>query len=194
MNTKTQSSINRIADRARARYAAWIASARQQTEQAAGRVRDGKKPVKKLSQLGHKLTTVSYRTTTRMLDQQTRMVERQIDALATRLRTAAKADTIVDLVRDQMQLVPEEASRFAADARATLAIVADAGGEMRDIITGTVADIRGTKSAPKKKSPTKKAQASKPARKTKAKTAKAKAGKAAAAKAAPAAPADVKAA
>jgi hypothetical protein len=150
MNPRVESSINRIAEQARSRYAAMLGSARNQTEQAAGRIRDGKKPVKALSRLGVKLTDVSHRATAKVLKQQTTLVENQMDALAARLRTAANADNVRDLVRDQIRLIPANASQFLTDTRASLAIVAEAGGEVRQLLTGTVSDLRGRGKTPAK--------------------------------------------
>lgn len=154
MNPRVESSINRIANQARGRYAAWLDSARSQTAQAAGRVSKGKKPVKTLSRLSVKLSTVSHRTTTKVLKQQTKMVEHQIDALAGRLRTAAHAETIGDLVRGQIRLIPENTSQFVNDSRAAFSIVADAGSQVRQLIAGTVAELRGrTAARPKPTAP-----------------------------------------
>jgi len=162
MNPRVEKSINRIASEARDRYQAWLDGARSQTEQAAGRVKKGKKSVKTLSQLGVKLTGVSHRATSKVLRQQAKLVEHQIDAFASRLTTAARADGLVDLLRGQLRLVPENASLFVSDTRDTLAIVAGAGGEMRDILVGTVTDVRKKASAPKttksKKAPAKTAK------------------------------------
>lgn len=143
MNPRAESSINRIADQARGRYTAWLDSARAQTEQAAGRVRKGKKPVKALSRLGVKLSDVSHRTTAKVLKQQAKMVENQIDAFAGRLRTAAQAKTIGDLVRGQIRLIPENASQFVTDSRVAISIVAGAGSEARQLIAGGVSELRG---------------------------------------------------
>lgn len=167
MNPRVESSINRIADQARDRYAAILDGARSQTEQAAGRVRKGKKPVKTLSRLGVKVTNVSHRATTKVLKQQTKMVENQIDALAGRLRTAAHAETIRDLVKGQIRLIPENTAQFVSDSRAALTIVAEAGGEIREILAETVSELRGRAvETPKKAKPAAKKKAkSKPAAK-----------------------------
>ena len=145
------------------------------TEQAAGRIRDGKKPVKTLSRLGVKLTDVSHRATAKVLKQQTTLVENQIDALAARLRTAAKADNLSDLVRGQIRLIPVNTSQFLTDTRASLAIVADAGGEVRQLLAGTVADLRGRGKAPAKAAKSTAAKSKPKSRSSKKVAAKAKA-------------------
>ena len=169
MNPRIENSFNRITDQARDRYAAWLKSARNQTEQVAGQVRKGKRPVKTLSQLGIRLTGLSHRTTTKVLKQQTRLVEHQIDALAGRIRSAAHAESVRELVRVQVQLIPENASQFVTDTRAALSIVADAGTEVREILGGTISELRGKAEAPAAPKAAPKAKKKKTV-KTKAKT------------------------
>lgn len=149
MNPRIQSSINRIADEARGRYQAWLAGARSQTAEAAGRVKKGKKPVKTLSQLAIKLSGVSHRATNKIVRQQTKLVEHQIDAFAGRLQAAARAESLADLFRAQFRMVPENASLLLADSRATLSIVADAGGEARDVVLATIEGLKKKATAPR---------------------------------------------
>lgn len=170
MNPRVQRSIDRIAGQARLRYSAWLASARTQTRQAAGRVRDGKKPVKTLSRLGVKLSDVSHRTTSKVLKQQAKLVEHQIDALAVRLHSAARAENLGDLLRTQLRLIPANASQLLTDGREALSIVAGAGSEVRELVAGTVAELRGEKpaAAAKKAAPKPKRAAKKTPAKRKA--------------------------
>ena len=174
MKLQIENSISRIADEARGRFFDILKGARRQTENAAGAVSKGKQPVKTVSKLGLKLTAVSHRTADKVLKQQTRMLENQIDAIASRLHAAATANDLRDLVATQLRLIPENASRFVDDARATLSIVRTAGQEAGKLVKGTVAELRApakpkkagkkvakkaTKKARKKKAPAKKAAA-----------------------------------
>lgn len=173
MNPRVERSINRIAEQARSRYAALLGAARNQTEQAAGVIRNGKKPVKTLTRFGVKLTDVSHRATAKVVKQQAAMVEHQIDALATGLRAAANADGLRDLVRGQFRRIPENASLLLTDGRATLSIVAEAGGEVRQLVAGAVAELRGRSTTPRKTSKkAAKTRATKVKSKAKAKTSK----------------------
>jgi phasin family protein len=168
MKLQIENSISRIADQARGRYFELLKGARQQTESVAGKVSKGKGPVKTVSKLGLKLSAVSHRTADKVLKQQTRMVEHQIDAIANRLHAAASATDIRDLVGTQIRLIPENAARFASDARDTLGIVKSAGQEVGKLVKGTVAELRGktqpgktVKKAGKKKASAKKSVAKK---------------------------------
>jgi len=164
MKLQIENSISRIADKARGRYFELLKGARQQTENAAGKVSKGKGPVKTVSKLSLKLSAVSHKAADKVLKQQARMVENQIDAIATRLHAAATATDIRDLVGTQIRLIPVNATRFANDARDTLSIVTSAGQEVGKLVKGTVAELRG-KSQPKKavKKTAKKAPAKKKA-------------------------------
>lgn len=150
MNLPIENSISEIAQKARGRYEDAVKGARQSTEKAAGRVSKGKKPVKTISRLGLKLSGVSHRTANKLWKQQTRLVEGQIDAVAGRLKAAADAEDLRDLVKTQIELIPENTGRFADEAREALKIFKGAGGEIRELVKGTVAELRGEKPVTRK--------------------------------------------
>ncbi len=170
MNPKVETSFNRIANRARQRFQSVIGGARSQTVEAANRVESGKKPVRKLSKIGVELTAISHRATAGVVKAQTKMLEHQIDALAGRLHTAARADSLQSLVRDQIRLFPENASRFIEDTRDTFNVVRAAGGEVRSLLSDAASDIRGVAKRQTKSS--RKTPAKKTTRKAAKKTAK----------------------
>lgn len=182
MNSRVERSLDRLTDEARDRYSALVDNARSRTERAAGQVRKGKQPLKTLSRLGVNLTSVSHKTTAKVLKQQTKMVENQIDALASRLRVAASADSVSELIRGQMRMIPEQASQFVADNRAALSIVTGAGGEVRQLMGGTLSELRRgprTTTTTTKKKAKRAARTAKTKAKSAAKTTKARARKAA---------------
>jgi phasin family protein len=172
MNPTFENTMTRIADKARGRYARLVKGARQRTETAADRVALGKKPVKTITGLGLKLTAISHKTADHVLRQQTRLVEHQIDAVADRLKAAADAKNLKDLVRTQLRLIPHNVSRIVGDARDTLSIVASAGLEVRDVVKGTISELRGkapsAKKASRKKASARKASPGTAKRKAKA--------------------------
>lgn len=152
MNPTFENTMSRIADKARGRYARLVKGARQRTESAADRVALGKKPVKTITGLGLKLTAISHKTADQVLRQQTRLMEHQIDAVADRLKAAADAKNLRDLVRTQLRLIPHNVSRIAGDARDTLSIVANAGMEVRDVVKSTISELRGKAPSSRKSS------------------------------------------
>ena len=150
MNLQIENSMSEIAQKARGRYEDAVKGARQSTEKAAGRVSKSKKPVKTISRLGLKLSSVSHRTANKLWKQQTRLVEGQIDAVAGRLKAAADAEDLRDLLKTQIELIPENTGRFADEARAALKIFKGAGGEIRELVKGTVAELKGEKPVARK--------------------------------------------
>jgi hypothetical protein len=165
MNLQIENSMSEIAQKARGRYEDAVKGARQSTEKAAGRVSKSKKPVKTISRLGLKLSGVSHRTANKLWKQQTRLVEGQIDAVAGRLKAAADAEDLRDLLKTQIELIPENTGRFADEARAALKIFKGAGGEIRELVKGTVAELKGEKPVARKATARKttRATATKPA-------------------------------
>jgi hypothetical protein len=167
MNSTIENSISRIAEKARGRYQAILTNARSRTEKAAGRVTQGKKPVKTFSKLGLKLTATSHRTADKVLKQQTKMVEHQIDAFAGRLAAAAEANGVRDLLKTQFRMIPENAALLVNDTRAALGIFVGAGAEVGSLIKDTAAELRGRKpAAAKAKAKTPAAPRKKAAKKT----------------------------
>ncbi|MDZ7768177.1 MAG: hypothetical protein U5K38_03405 [Woeseiaceae bacterium] len=165
MNPQLEASIDRIQDRARGRYQHLLEGARSRTEQAAGRIGGGKKPLNTLSNLSIKLSGVSHRTTDTLLRHNTKLLENQLDVIALRFSKAAEARSVRDLIGTQLGLVPEQVGRLATDTRASLGIVLKAGSEARELLKGTVSELRGVRTTPARK-PTRKAARKKAAKKT----------------------------
>ena len=149
-----ENSMSRIAEQARGRYEDIITGAQERAKRAAAGVGRGKKPVQALSRLGLKLTAVSHRTADKIIKQNTKMIEHQLDAVASRLKAAAAAKDVRDLISTQFRLIPENASRWAEDARGTVSIVTGAGSEVADVFKGTYDELKG---APARKRASKKA-------------------------------------
>ncbi len=150
MNLQIENSISEIADKVRDRVEDAVNSARHNTDQAASRLTRRKKPVKTISRLGLKLSGVTHRTANKLWKQQTKLVEGQIDAVAGRLKAAAQAEDLRDLVQTQVRLFPENTGRIAGQAREALGIVKGAGGEIAELVKGTVAELKGQQPSLKK--------------------------------------------
>ncbi|MEX1265543.1 MAG: hypothetical protein WEA08_01390 [Woeseia sp.] len=171
MNPQLEASIDRIQDRARGRYQHLLEGARSRTEQAAGRIGGGKKPLNTLSNLSIKLSGVSHRTTDTLLRHNTKLLENQLDVIALRFSKAAEARSVRDLIGTQLGLVPEQVGRLATDTRASLGIVLKAGSEARELLKGTVSELRGVRTTPARKPARKKAAKKTAAGKTSARKA-----------------------
>lgn len=171
MKLRIQAAIEQIAGEARIRYSDLLRGARQTTEEAARRVSKGKGPLQAVTSLGLNLTAVGHKTADKALKQNKKFISNRMDAVAGRLRSAAHADGLRDLVATQLRLIPKNASQFADDARGALHILAEAGGDVRQLLTGTIQELRGTTPAAKKRSAKKSAPKAAAAGKRKAKQA-----------------------
>ena len=192
MNEQLETSAHQIEDGAetivagaRTGLGGLVTSARESGRRAAETVTRGKAPLATLSGLGLKLSAVSHRTTDRVLKQQTAMASNQLDLLAERLRAAADAGSLRELVARQVRLTPEQFARLGRDARESLAIIANGGSEARDVIRGSIGELTGRKPAPRRRA--KAAKAATGAKRTAKKPARKKTARKTARKAAPAA-------
>ena len=156
MKLQIEDKISEIADKARERYDEALDRARANTKKAAGRVSKGKKPVRTVSRFGVRLSGVSHRTVNKLWKRQTKLVEDQFDAVADRLKAAANADDLRNLVETQVELIPDYASRFKVELRESIDIVKGAGSEIRDILTDTVKELKGEKKTVRKAAESKK--------------------------------------
>lgn len=184
MTPQLNETLDRIAAGARANFRAAVAGARGRGHKAARRVAETRRPLEALAGVGLKLSAVSHRTTDRVLKQNTQLAVNQLDAVATRLESAATATCLRDLVKKQIALTPEQFARLRSDARASLSIVAEGGSEAGSVLksavnglgarkaTRTTAARKATKTAAARK-PRKKAVRKTPATKTRATASKA---------------------
>ena len=143
MNLQIETKISEITDKARNRYDEALDNARANTKKAAGRVSKGKKPVRTVSRFGVKISGVSHRTVNKLWKRQTKLVEDQFDAVADHLKAAADAENLKGLVDTQIDLIPDNASRFKDEVRESFDIVKGAGSEIRDIVKNSVNELRG---------------------------------------------------
>jgi phasin family protein len=156
--------------RARTYRRAAVSAARDSVLNAAHRVAAAKQPVRTLAVAGQKLSHVSSRYFEQLFGQQAHMLEGAIEAGAERLKRAAKAETLRELINDQKDLGTATRERLGADLKATWKIATDTGAELRDLAVETYAELihgvktrrrptaTGTKRAPKKAARARKAR------------------------------------
>lgn len=183
MILQIENSLNRASELTRDRLESVVNGARSSTESVASRMNSRKQSVHQLSMLSLKLTKVGHQTADKLLKQQARLVENQLDLIAGRLKAAAKARDLRDLITSQLPLLPEGGSRILSETRATVNVFVEAGSEVRGLLKETVAELKGKKPAKRasgkktaaRKATTKKAAAKKtPAKKAAAKKTSAK--------------------
>ncbi len=92
-----------------------------------------KSPVRQLARSSVKLTTVSQTAVANLIELQSDIVTSALGDAALRLERAARAATLVDLVRDQYQLLPATRDRIVEDAQRAVQIFKVAGRDIRGV-------------------------------------------------------------
>jgi hypothetical protein len=91
-----------------------------------------KSPVRVFARSGVKLTTVSQTAVASLM--QSDMLTSALSDAALRLERASRADNVVDLVRDQIELIPATRDRIVEDAQRAVQIFKHAGRDVRGVV------------------------------------------------------------
>jgi len=94
-----------------------------------------KSPVRTLARSGIKVTAVSQTAVASLIELQSDMVTSAITAAALRLERASRADNIVELVREQIEMIPATRDRLIEDAQRAVLIFKHAGRDLRGVAT-----------------------------------------------------------
>ena len=96
-----------------------------------------KSPVRTLARSGVKITSVSQTAVASLIELQSDMLTSALSDVALRLERAARAENIVDLVRDQFEMVPATRARVVEDAQRAVTIFKVAGRDLRTVAAHT---------------------------------------------------------
>ncbi|MEM6640305.1 MAG: phasin family protein [Pseudomonadota bacterium] len=102
----------------------------------------GRKPLHVVTESGLRLNTISHKSVARLVNVQAEMIEGTLEAVAKRLETAANANSVSELVNEQVALLPATRDRLTGDVRKALDVLSDTGDDLRDLFTETVRDFR----------------------------------------------------
>jgi hypothetical protein len=100
-----------------------------------------KSPVRLFARSGIKVTTVSQTAVQNLIELQSEMITSALTDMALRLERATRADGIVDLVKDQFDMLPATRARIVEDATRAVSIFKDAGRDLRIVATHTYAKV-----------------------------------------------------
>jgi phasin family protein len=112
-----------------------VKSARAAAVRSADGITTLKSPVRAISRAGAKFATVSLTAVQGLIELESEMVTSSMTDAATRLKKAARADGVVELVREQAQTVRASGERIAGEVTRAVEIVMDAGHDIRRIAT-----------------------------------------------------------
>jgi predicted oxidoreductase (fatty acid repression mutant protein) len=86
-----------------------------------------------IARSGVKLTSVSQTAVQSLIELQSDVVTSALTDVALRLERATRAENIVELVREQIELTPATRARMAEDATRVVTIVKVAGRDFRNV-------------------------------------------------------------
>jgi len=112
-----------------------VESVREAVSDSAESLKSLKSPVRLIARSGVKLTTVSHSAVQNLIELQSEMVTSALTDVALRLERATRAASLVDLVRDQIELTPATRARLVEDANRAVAIFKVAGRDLRNVAT-----------------------------------------------------------
>ena len=96
-----------------------------------------KSPVRVIARSGIRLTVVSQTAMSSLIDLQSDMVTSALTETALRLEKAARAENLVELVREQIDMLPATRDRLVEEAQRAMDIFKAAGRDMKSVATHT---------------------------------------------------------
>jgi len=121
-----------------------LSTIREATIDTAELIRSGKSPIRKFADTGLKLNRITSKSVDRLVRNQVHFVEGTLDDGARRLKMAARAHNVRDLVGDQIATLPATRERTLGSARKTIDIIKLTGTDVRGVVTEVIGDIRGS--------------------------------------------------
>lgn len=102
---------------------------------SADNIKSLKSPVRMIARSGVKVTNVSQTAVASLIELQSDIVTSALSDVALRLERAARADGIVELVRDQIELAQATRGRVVEDAQRAVEIIKVAGRDLKGVAT-----------------------------------------------------------
>jgi hypothetical protein len=112
-----------------------VDSVREAVSGSAESLKSLKSPVRVIARSGVKLTTVSQTAVQNLIELQSEVITSALTDVALRLERATRAASIVDLVRDQIELTPATRDRLVDETSRAVSIFKVAGRDFRNVAT-----------------------------------------------------------
>lgn len=143
-----------------------VEAVRGATARSADRIRALREPVRVVARSGVKLTAISHGTAQSLIELQAQLVTSALDDAAAQLERAARTETPLELVRDQAEVLRATRERIVKDFGQAVAILKDAGGDVRKVAKQTYASMTGVEKAKPAAKAKRARKTARPARKT----------------------------
>ncbi len=144
MNNPVQKFVRPLVDSSVRTVTNALSGSRDLAVNGAQWVAKGRKPLHLVTESGLRLNTISHKSIARLLNVQAEMVEGTLVATAKRLETAANANSVRDLLNDQVALLPATRDRLTGDARKAMVVLSDTGEDIKSLVTETLSDLSVT--------------------------------------------------
>jgi phasin family protein len=108
-------------------------SVREAVTGGAENIKALKSPVRQIARSSIKLTAISQTAMQNLIELQADVITAALSEAALRLERASRAENVVDLVRDQVELLAATRERMVEDAKRGVSIVKGAGKEILDV-------------------------------------------------------------
>ncbi len=126
-----------------------VETAREAAVKSAAGIKSLKDPIRALARSGVKLTAISQGTAQSLIELQAEMVTTALTEAADQLERAARANNVLELARDQADVLKATRDRIVSDISQAVTIFKDAGGDVRKVATHTYESVTGKgKAAP----------------------------------------------
>ncbi|MEM9171269.1 MAG: phasin family protein [Pseudomonadota bacterium] len=130
MREQIENVLSKVADSARTGMNGAVDATQERVTQASKAVANTKKPVQRVSKASLEVNAVAFRTSKELIELQSKSVQKGIDAIAKRLREAARADSARELLAQQRDVLPGAARYYADNAKTAFSIVRGAVNEL----------------------------------------------------------------
>lgn len=110
-----------------------VENVREAISGSAENLKSLKSPVRVFARSGIRLTVVSQTAVSSLIDLQSDMVTSALSEAALRLEKAARAENVLELVRDQIDMLPATRDRIVEDAQRAIEIFKVAGRDMKNV-------------------------------------------------------------
>ena len=161
--------VQGLAEQARELRTKPVENARKVAAKSADGIRGLREPVRAFARSGVKLSSISQSTAQSLIELQEQIVTSALTDAAAQLERAAATVSVTELVRDQAGVLRTARERIIEDMAQAVAILRDAGVDVRKVATQTYGQVRAK---PARKAPVKKKAASKKKAAAKKKAAK----------------------
>jgi len=133
-----------------------VETVREAVVGSADNLKSLKAPVRVFARSGVKLTTVSQTAVSSLIELQSDVLTSALSEAALRLEKAARAENVIELVRDQFEMLPATRARIVEEAQRAVEIFKVAGRDMKNVATHAyemvtetaeerVAEVKGAK-------------------------------------------------